>query len=133
MSNLEGLLIFAGIPLLMVVVITVMVMASSLAKGNQPRTGRGWQAEPEWFGAPRAVGAAEAMANPHQIESGPGHGYDPALAGDHDNVTSDDRGTAGDRGLPTDPDIADEGAGAIRSSGPDTSDDHNTGGASVRW
>jgi len=115
MSTLEGLLIFAGIPLLIVVAITVMVMAPSLAKGNQPRSGGNWQAEPEWFGAPRTVGAAEAAANPHQIESGPGAGYNPASAGDHDNVVIDEPGEAGDHGLPAD------------------SSRDQTGGASVRW
>ncbi len=132
MSTLEGLLIFAGIPLLIVVAITVMVMAPSLARGNQPRSGSNWKAEPEWFGAPRAVGAREAMANRHQIESGPAAGHNPASAGDHDNVVSDDHGVTGARR---------RGAGATAmgaeqapvTSSQDDSDSEQTGGASVRW
>lgn len=129
MSTLEGLLIFAGIPLLIIAAITVLVMAPSLAKGNQSRSH--WKAEPEWFGAPRAVGAREAMANPHQIDSGPGAGYNPALAGDHDNVVSDDHGVTGDRS-------GGAGATAIGAQQPPLtsqgdSDGDQTGGASVRW
>lgn len=133
MSNLEGLLVFVGIPLLVVVAITVMVLAPSLARGNQPSPGRGWQAEPEWFGAPRAVGAVEASTGSHQIESGVGHGYDPALAGDHDNVVSDDRGTAAAWRRPTNPRVPESAAEEVSGKDPDASDDHNTGGASVRW
>lgn len=133
MSTLEGLLIFAGIPLLIVVAITVMVMAPSLAKGNQARSGRNWQAESEWFGAPRTVGAAEAAANPHQIESGPGAGYNPASAGDHDNVVMDEPGGAGDRGVATDAGAPRTGAHAVTGTSAEDPSRDRTGGASVRW
>lgn len=132
MSTLEGLLIFAGIPLLIVVAITVMVMAPSLAKGNQPRSGRNWQAASEWFGAPRTV-RAEAAANPHQIESGPGAGYNPASAGDHDNVVMDEPGGAGDRGVATDAGATHTGAHAVRGTSAEDPSRDQTGGASVRW
>lgn len=52
MSTLEALLIFVGIPLGLSVVIALLVMAPSVAKGPRYRPGLAWWAEPEWFGAP---------------------------------------------------------------------------------
>jgi hypothetical protein len=51
-SMLELLLVFVGIPLLVVVVISLLVMAPSIAKGPRFSPGQPWDAEPEWFGAP---------------------------------------------------------------------------------
>lgn len=52
MSTLHVILFFAGIPLLAIVVISLLVMAPSLARGPRYRPGQPWDAEPEWFGAP---------------------------------------------------------------------------------
>jgi hypothetical protein len=51
MSTLHGLLLFVGTPLLAIVVISLLVMAPSLAKGPRYRPGRQWDARPEQFGA----------------------------------------------------------------------------------
>lgn len=50
MSTLHALLVFAGIPLLAVVGISLLVMVPSLAKGPRYRLGQDWNAEPEHFG-----------------------------------------------------------------------------------
>ena len=52
MSTLNALLIFVGGPLLIIAVITLLVMAPSLAKGPRYRPSQQWDAEPEWFGGP---------------------------------------------------------------------------------
>ncbi len=61
MSMLHALLFFAGIPLLIIAVITLLVMAPSLAKGNRYRPGREWDAEPEWFGGPESTADGTSM------------------------------------------------------------------------
>lgn len=67
MSTLYALLFFAGIPLLIVAVLTLLVMAPSLAKGPRYRPGQEWDAEPEWFGG-REV--QEADGTDRRITSG---------------------------------------------------------------
>ena len=52
MSTLEALLIFVGIPLGLGLVIALLVMAPSVAKGPRYRPGLAWWADPEWFGGP---------------------------------------------------------------------------------
>ena len=60
MSTLEALLVFAGIPLLVVGVVSLLVMAPSLAKGPRYRPTEEWEADSEWFGAPAEVEDADA-------------------------------------------------------------------------
>ena len=55
MSTLEALLIFVGIPLGLGLVIALLVMAPSVAKGPRYRPGLAWWADPEWFGGPSPV------------------------------------------------------------------------------
>lgn len=50
MSTLEAILLFVGVPALIFVVVTLLVMAPSLAKGPRYRLGQEWEAQPEWFG-----------------------------------------------------------------------------------
>ncbi len=52
MSTLHALLFFGGIPLLAMAVITLLVMAPSLAKGPRYRPDQDWEAEPYWFHGP---------------------------------------------------------------------------------
>lgn len=66
MSTLEALLVFGGIPLALVVGISVFAMAPSIAKGPRYRPGREWWAEPQWFGGPGELEDAE----PAQITAG---------------------------------------------------------------
>ncbi len=56
MSPLHALLFFGGITLAIIVGITLLVMAPSLAKGPRYRPSQQWDAEPEWFGAPGGAG-----------------------------------------------------------------------------
>ncbi len=51
MSTLHALLFFVGIPTGLVVLIALLVMAPSVARGPRYRPGRSWLAEPEQFGA----------------------------------------------------------------------------------
>lgn len=52
LSTLSALLVFAGIPLLVIAVVTLLVMAPSLANGPRYRPGQEWDGAAEWFGAP---------------------------------------------------------------------------------
>ncbi len=56
MSPLHALLFFGGITLAIIVGITLLVMAPSLAKGPRYRPSQQWEAESEWFGAPGVEG-----------------------------------------------------------------------------
>ena len=60
LSTLEALLIFAGIPLLVIGVVSLLVMAPSLAKGPRYRPTEEWEADSEWFGAPADVEEGDA-------------------------------------------------------------------------
>jgi hypothetical protein len=66
MSTLQALLVFVGIPLLAIVVISLLVIAPSLAKGPRYRPGQQWDAPPEQFGA-LPVGST---ASGRQLEAG---------------------------------------------------------------
>ncbi len=66
MSTLHALLVFVGIPLLIFVVITLLVMAPSLAKGPRYRPSQQWDADAEWFGFPGVEGSAGSRTQ--QIE-----------------------------------------------------------------
>ena len=55
-SMLQILLYFVGLPLLIMGVITLLVMAPSLAKGPRYRPNQQWDAHPEWFGSPALEG-----------------------------------------------------------------------------
>ncbi len=68
MSTLHAILLFVGVPLLIFVAITLLVMAPSLAKGPRYRPGQGWDAEPEWFGA---LPAGQSVDRSRQLEAGP--------------------------------------------------------------
>lgn len=59
MSTLNALLLFVGGPLLIIAVITLLVMAPSLAKGPRYRPSQQWDADAEWFGAPSAADATD--------------------------------------------------------------------------
>ncbi len=61
MSMLEGLLLFAGLPLLAMAVITAMVLVPSLAKGARSQPTQSGGSRSEWFGAPDEV---ESGASP---------------------------------------------------------------------
>lgn len=49
-STLHVLLLFGGIPLLVIIVVSVLVMAPSMARGPRYRPDQDWDAEAEQFG-----------------------------------------------------------------------------------
>jgi hypothetical protein len=67
-SLLEQLLVFVGIPLLVMVVVSLAVMAPSLARGPRFSPGQQWDAKSEWFGAPEAA-RLEPAPQQRQLQS----------------------------------------------------------------
>jgi hypothetical protein len=65
MSVPETLLVFVGAPLGLFVLITLLVMAPSIARGGY-KPSLGWWAEPVWFGGP-----ADPYAALDRVEQGP--------------------------------------------------------------
>lgn len=51
MSTLDVLLVFVGIPLLVIAAVSLLVYAPSWVKGPRYRPGQSWDASAEWFGA----------------------------------------------------------------------------------
>jgi hypothetical protein len=70
MSVLEALLIFAGIPLAIILGVTLLVLAPSLVRGDRQQRGVSSWTEPQWFGGP----ADAVPAGRHSVhgEIGPG-------------------------------------------------------------
>lgn len=64
LSVLETVLWFVGVPLGLFVVITLLVMAPSAARGPRYRPGLGWWAAPVWFNGPDDPDAAVRAAEP---------------------------------------------------------------------
>jgi hypothetical protein len=62
MSTLHAILFFVGLPLLIFSLITLLVMAPSLAKGPRYRPSQQWDAEAEWFGARDVEGGSATPA-----------------------------------------------------------------------
>jgi hypothetical protein len=92
MSTLHGLLLFVGIPLLAIAVISLLVLAPSLAKGPRYRPGQDWDAQPEQFGA-LPVGASTSA---RQIEAAPQPDREQASGAPGDRrLGSGDEGTGG--------------------------------------
>jgi len=71
-STLKTILLFGVTPLAVSVVIALLVMLPSLAKGPRYRLGEEWRATPEWYGAPGAGTEVES--------GGYGHGHAPVEA-----------------------------------------------------
>jgi hypothetical protein len=95
-SMLEILLVFVGIPLLVIVVVSLMVMAPSLARGPRFSPGQPWDAKSEWFGAPEAA-ALEPAPQQRQLQ-GSSAVRSPAGRGGSTRVTGVDARGDGDTG-----------------------------------
>lgn len=108
MSTLNALLFFAGLPVLIIAVITLLVMAPSLANGPRYRPSQQWDADAEWFGGPAAQGSPGTLA----LEGPTGAG------------TTGDR-AAGDK-------AAGDRAAGDRAAGDEAPGD-DSGGASASW
>ena len=63
-GNIEALLIYVGAPALLFLVIALLVMAPSMARGPRYRPGLGWWAAPVWFNGPDDADAAVRRATP---------------------------------------------------------------------
>jgi hypothetical protein len=63
-SNVAALLIYVGAPALLFLVIALLVMAPSVARGPRYRPGLGWWAAPVWFNGPDDADAAVRRATP---------------------------------------------------------------------
>jgi hypothetical protein len=64
-STLKAILVYVVTPVGLAVLIALLVMLPSLARGPRYRLGEEWKANPEWYGAPGA-----------EIESGGGYGHE---------------------------------------------------------
>ena len=77
LTGLQTVLIFVGIPLAIIVVVSLLAVAPSMARGPRYRPGLGWWAAPVWFNGPdepdSAIRAAESRS-PVQIAAGSGGG-----------------------------------------------------------
>jgi hypothetical protein len=82
MSTLHALLLFGGVPLLVIVVVWLLVYAPSLARGSRYRPGQDWDGGAEQFGSTPALGTGGTATSRRQLT---------AAGGDED---SDDTGGA---------------------------------------
>ena len=65
LSALETILIYVGVPTALFLLIALLVMAPSIARGPRYRPGLGWFAAPVWFGGPANPDLALARASGH--------------------------------------------------------------------
>jgi hypothetical protein len=69
-STLHALAIFVGIPLLVILTVSLLVYAPSWARGPRYRPGQPWQSKTEWFGASVAADPPLRLLE----DAGPGTG-----------------------------------------------------------
>jgi hypothetical protein len=113
-STLKVLAIFAGIPLLVIIIVSLLVLAPGWVKGPRYRPGLPWEADNVWFGV--GVGARpEAATDAATVDAG-------RPAGPAETAASADTADAGPPG-PSAP------SGATRAAHPD----QRPGGASAGW
>jgi len=72
----HSLLVFVGIPALVVAVLALLVFASSIAQGPRYRPGLSWWAPPVWINGPTAT-----KPDPANLPGLPGAPGTPASAG----------------------------------------------------
>lgn len=63
LSMLESLALFAGAPLLIMLVITLLVLLPDLIRGPRYRPSRGWSGGATWFGGPEDAEQAVRSAS----------------------------------------------------------------------
>ncbi len=71
MVEAQTLLIFAGIPALVIVVVSLLVFAPSIAKGPRYRPGLSWWAPPVWIGGPAGQPQQPQAFGVPELEPGP--------------------------------------------------------------
>lgn len=80
-TQLSGhtVLVFVGIPALILAVLALLVFAPSIADGPRYRPGLSWWAPPVWIGGPSTDNAKPNPANLPELPAGPS--TKPASAG----------------------------------------------------
>jgi hypothetical protein len=86
----ETLLIFVGIPALVIAVVWLLVFAPSIAKGPRYRPGLSWWAPPVWVGGPSTADPAVAR----QLTTGTGTGTGQPTSGEPGPGTAKSTGGA---------------------------------------
>ena len=96
MPTLEVLAIFVGIPLLVILAVSLLVYAPSWVHGPRYRPGQPWESKSEWFGASIA-----ADPSPGLLDRGAGDAEPalsdrvPAVSADPDAVRRPSPGSGG--------------------------------------
>ena len=80
-STLHVLLLFAGIPLLVILAISLMVLAPGWVRGPRYRPGQPWQARNVWFGTPAVTQPATEAGSGGATAASPTGGEDGDLPG----------------------------------------------------
>jgi hypothetical protein len=81
MSTLHALLLFGGVPLALSVLIALLVLAPSLARGPRYRPAERWDADAEIFGESPQLEAAQAAPADRQIAGGSSAGDESDAGG----------------------------------------------------
>lgn len=69
-APLHALLVLAGIPLGIFVVIALLVYLPSMIRGERYEPGLAWREDPEWFGGPRGGLESKGNKGDQAIEAG---------------------------------------------------------------
>lgn len=72
LSAITTILVFIGIPVALFVLIAVLALAPSMARGPRYRPGLGWWAAPIWFNGPEDADRAVRTAAAHPTTDGGG-------------------------------------------------------------
>jgi F0F1-type ATP synthase membrane subunit c/vacuolar-type H+-ATPase subunit K len=72
LSAITTILVFVGIPAALFVLIAVLTLAPSMARGPRYRPGLGWWAAPVWFNGPEDADRAVRTAAAHPTTDGGG-------------------------------------------------------------
>ncbi|HEY3603251.1 MAG TPA: hypothetical protein VGL04_01170 [Sporichthyaceae bacterium] len=70
-SKLKAILVYGVTPISIMIIIALLVMLPSLARGPRYRLGEEWRANPEWFGAPGAEVEAGGYGHGHAAVEAP--------------------------------------------------------------
>jgi hypothetical protein len=95
LSTLEVLGIFAGIPLLVIVVIFLLVYAPSWVHGPRYRPGQPWDGKREWFGTPVAQDQPSGLLGREATDVRTDTGESSAVPGEDHAVRRSSPGSGG--------------------------------------
>lgn len=115
-STLHVLSIFVGIPLLVILTVSLLVYAPSWMHGPRYRPGQPWASKSEWFGTSVAADPSGGVVLTADAEGAEAAEPGPEAAGSSEGA---------DDGRP--------GATAMAPSGPVPHTERESGGASATW